>query len=73
MSSHSKNQRIIDKFVDREVYANVTDMVEFILQNSYEDTCGEKPFTMDDITNAFVDNSDRIEELNDYLENIGFC
>ena len=66
----SKNQRIIDKFVDREVYANVTDMVEFILQNSYGDASGEPPFTSYDITNAYVDNSDRIEELNDYLEEL---
>ena len=66
----SKNQRIISKFVDREVYSNVTDMVEFILQNSYGDACGEAPFTNDDIENMYVDNSDRIEELNDYLEEL---
>lgn len=66
----STNQRILDKFVNREVYANVTDMVEFILNNSYGDACGEPPFTNDDITNAYVDNSDRIEELNDYLEEL---
>ena len=64
------NQRIIDKFVDREVYSNVTDMVEFILQNSYVDTCGEPPFTNDDIVNAYVDNSDKIEELKDELEGL---
>ena len=66
----SKNQRIIDKFVDREVYANVTDMVEFILQNSYGDACGEPPFTNDDVENVFVDNSDEIEELNEELEEL---
>ena len=66
----SKNQRIISKFVDREVYSNVTDMVEFILQNSYGYACGEAPFTNDDIENMYVDNSDRIEELNDYLEEL---
>lgn len=66
----SKNQRIIDKFVDREVYSNVTDMVEFILQNSYGDACGEAPFTNDDIENIYVDNSDEIEELNDKLEEL---
>ena len=66
----SKNQRIISKFVDREVYSNVTDMVEFILQNSYGDACGEAPFTNDDIENMYVDNSDEIEELNDKLEEL---
>ena len=66
----SKNQRIIDKFVDREVYANVTSMTEFILQNSHGDACGEAPFNYEDIENAYVDNSDRIEELNDYLEEL---
>ena len=66
----SKNQRIISKFVNREVYSNVTDMVEFILQNSYGDACGEAPFTNDDIENIYVDNSDEIEQLNDYLEEL---
>ena len=66
----SKNQRIISKFVNREVYSNVTDMVEFILQNSYGDACGEAPFTNDDIENMYVDNSDEIEELNDKLEEL---
>ena len=66
----SANQRILDKFVNKEVYANVTDMVEFILQNSYGDTCGEAPFTNDDITNAYVDNSDEIEELKEDIEEL---
>ena len=66
----SKNQSIIDKFVDREVYANVTDMVEFILQNSYGDAYGEAPFSNDDVENAYVDNSDRIEKLNDEIEEL---
>ena len=66
----SKNQSIISKFVDREVYANVTDMVEFILQNSYGYSCGEAPFTNDDIENMYVDNSDEIEELNEELEEL---
>ena len=66
----SKNQRIISKFVDREVYSNVTDMVEFILQNSYGYACGEAPFTNEDIENMYVDNSDEIEELNDKLEEL---
>ena len=63
----STNQRILDKFVNREVYSNVTDMVEFILQNSYGDAYGEPPFTRDDIENAYVDKSYDIEELREKL------
>ena len=66
----STNQRILDKFVDREVHANVTDMVEFILHSNSWNADVECPFTWDDIENNYKDNSDRIEELNDYLEEL---
>jgi len=71
----SKNQRIISKFVDREVYSNVTDMVEFILDATRYDgvgstLCNEAPFNYEDIENMYVDNSDEIEELNDKLEEL---
>ena len=71
----SKNQRIISKFVDREVYSNVTDMVEFILDATRYDgvgstLCNEAPFNYEDITNLYVDNSSFIEEAEERLEEL---
>lgn len=62
------NQRILDKFVDREVHANVTDMVEFILKS--EDYNMDAPFTWEDVENVYVDNSSEIEELKEEIEEL---
>lgn len=43
----SENQQIKRDFVDREVYCNVNQMAEYILQKSYEDS--DAPFTYDEL------------------------
>lgn len=47
-----KNQSIKEKFVSREILANVNGMVEYILQKSYEDN--NAPFTIDDCENYYT-------------------
>lgn len=47
-----KNQEITRKLVEREVYACVSGMVEYILNKSYEDR--ESPFNWDDVENYYV-------------------
>jgi DNA repair exonuclease SbcCD ATPase subunit len=64
----SKNQEIKRKFVEREVYCCVSGMVEYILSKGYEDR--EAPFTMDDVENIYINNSEEIEELNDKKEEL---
>lgn len=56
-----KNQEIKRKFVGNEIGTCVSTMVKYILQKGYEDR--EAPFTMDDLTNYYTDNSEKIEEL----------
>lgn len=48
----SKNQDIKRKFVDREVFACVTSMVEYILGKSYEDN--DTPFSYEDVENYYA-------------------
>jgi len=48
-SHNNVNQDILDKFVSKHVYANVSSLVEFSLKNSYNDE--EAPITYDDIEN----------------------
>jgi HD superfamily phosphohydrolase len=64
----SVNQRIKEKFVNNEVSACVSGMVEYILNKSYEDN--NTPFSWDDVTNYIVDNSEAIEELEQKIEEI---
>ncbi len=45
------NQRIKQKFVNREVYSHVGTMVEYILSKSYEER--DIPFSWDDVTNLY--------------------
>lgn len=47
----SINQRIKQKFVDREVYSCATGMVEYILSKSWDDS--NAPFSYDDIENYY--------------------
>lgn len=46
---NEKNQRICSQLVNREVYANVNSMVDYILQSEGRD----KPFDYDDIENMY--------------------
>jgi len=64
----SINQRIKAEFVKREVFANVNTLVEYVLQKSYEDN--NAPFSMDDLTNYYVDNSGKIKELQEKIEEL---
>lgn len=76
MSMYSlKNQEIKRKFVQREVYACVTNMVEYILSKSFEDS--EAPFSWYDVQNYHKDYSEEIasleselDELNGELDNL---
>jgi len=43
----TENQRIKGNFVEREVYANVGEMVRYILEKSYEDS--NAPFSYEDL------------------------
>ena len=47
----STNQRILSKFVDREVLMCGTDIVEYSLKNCYNTE--DAPFTYDDIENNY--------------------
>ncbi|MCC0645435.1 hypothetical protein KGF41_14305 [Clostridioides sp. ZZV14-6150] len=61
-----KNQDIISDFVNKEVYACVTSMVEYILKQEGDD----KPFDYDDLENVYIDNSDKIEKIEEEIEEI---
>ena len=80
-TNSTKNQQIKRLFVDREVFANVNDIIEFILTNDSTDC----PFSYDDIENLFVypehngvhsafrggteeDLNEEIERLNELIE-----
>jgi predicted nuclease with TOPRIM domain len=62
------NQKIKGKFVEREVYANVGTMVEYILNKSCEDR--EAPFTWDDVINMYADNSEEIEDKQEQIDEL---
>ncbi|EGT4199019.1 hypothetical protein ACF12F_003056 [Clostridioides difficile] len=61
-----KNQGIISNFVNREVYTCVTSMVEYILKQEGDD----KPFDYNDLENVYIDNSDKIKELEEKIEEL---
>jgi len=69
------NQTIKGQFVGKEVFANVNSMVEYILRSSYEDR--EAPFSYDDLTNYYKDNSEAIdgkqEEIDDIKDSEKYC
>jgi len=46
-----QNQKIKGHFVNREVYANVNNLVEYVLNKGFEDS--EAPFSIDDIENMY--------------------
>jgi len=64
----SKNQDIKGKFVSREVLACVTEMVEYIIKQGFEDN--NAPFSLDDCSNYYTDNSGEIEELAEKKEQL---
>lgn len=51
-TNSSKNQEIKRKFVEREVMACVSGMVEYILGKSHEDQ--DAPFSWDDVENYYL-------------------
>lgn len=63
-----KNQRIKEKFIEREVYCCVTNMVEYILKKSYEDP--DAPFSYEDLENLYPDHSDEIDKLEQKKEEL---
>lgn len=69
----NKNQDIKSKFVEREVYCNVNQMVEYILSTGYENASA--PFTYDDIENYYTYpecgdfEGGTEDDKNDFLEN----
>jgi len=48
----SKNQHILDRLVDREVYCCLTQEIEYILRRAWDDE-NDAPFTVDDIENYY--------------------
>lgn len=68
-----QNQEIKKEFVNREVYALVSGMVEYILNKSFEEGYNSDiPFTYDDVENFYIDNSEKIEELEEEYQEIDF-
>ena len=55
----SINQEIKGMFVQREVYANVNSMVEYILNKGFEDN--NAPFTINDISNYYSYPDENLE------------
>lgn len=54
----SVNQKIKEKFVEREIYCNVSSMMEYCLKTiptTDDNRNGESPFTIDDIENLYQD------------------
>ena len=62
------NQGIKSQFVAREVMTEVNGMVEYILNKSSEDS--DTPFSWDDVTNLYKDNSDEIAEKQEEIDTI---
>lgn len=63
------NQRIKEKFVDREVLCCDTSVVEYILRQdnfTYDDV----PFTYDDIENLYPNNQEDIDELEEKIQEL---
>ena len=61
------NQTIKGKFVSNEVKACVSMTTEYILkQEDYQDA----PFTWDDVENLTIDNSEKIEKLQEEIETL---
>lgn len=63
-----KNHEIKRRFVQREVYACVTSMVEYILKKSFEDS--EAPFSWNDVENYYRDYSEEISSLKEKLDEL---
>lgn len=59
-------QRKLNTLLDSRVYVYATDIVEYILQKSYEDP--DAPFSYEDIENQYPDKSDEIEELEEKID-----
>lgn len=63
-----KNQRIKEKFVQREIFTNVSMMVEYIIKKGFEDH--DAPFSLEDAENYYVNNEDYIFELENEKEEL---
>lgn len=61
------NQKIKGKFIQNEVLACATNLVDYILQ---QDDYQNAPFTYDDIENLYIDNSEEIKELEEEREEL---
>ena len=66
MSNHnsSKNQEIKRKFVEREVIACQSMLVEELINKKIDG------FSYEDVENFFIDNSDKIDELKEKIEEL---
>ena len=66
------NQKIVSRFVSKEINVCVTSVAEFIIKVTsegmpYMDIESEAPFTYNDIENQYVDNTDEIDELQEQV------
>ncbi len=65
-----RNQEIKGKLVDREVFANVNQMTEYILNKGYEDD--KAPFSWDDVENLYT-KPERADEILKELKKLTEC
>ena len=65
-----ENQNILTEFVNSNVFADVTDVVEYILSTSSIYGHVEPPFNHNDIKNYYIDNSEEILKIEDIFTDI---
>lgn len=70
MSNLVEKQNVLGNFVKDNVIADVTSVVEYILTTSSVYGHVESPFTYDDVENYYIDNSEKILEIQDILDEI---
>lgn len=63
-----ENQNILSEFVNSNVFTDVTEIVEYILDTSFSNI--NAPFNHGDIENYYIDNSDEILEIEDIFTDI---
>jgi len=54
--NNTTNQSIKANFIKKHVYANISRLVDYIINKSFEDT--NAPFTIDDIENFYVEDEE---------------
>ena len=58
--NNTTNQSIKANFIQQHVYANISSLVDYIINKGFEDT--NAPFTLEDIENLFVPSEENEED-----------